>query len=230
MGYDNVYFIAAARASDKVIVASMNYNGKSIDLSVVRQFMASLTRVETGQLYAFALQNNAWFILEDGGILMVMSTAPTYPQRVAMRALTEAQSEFASAVGTRWSTARKENGLSDSARSTFARMCEKWDNLYQVDTLGATQAKVEAVKLQMQDNLQVALENCVKLEKIEQDAEELQASAGIFKAQAHSLKRKMWWKNLKMKLAIACIVLTVLGVIIVVILLNTGALENNDDD
>lgn len=118
--------------------------------------------------------------------------------------------------------------LADSAKGALTSMCEKWDNVGAVDKLGATQAKVEAVKLQMQDNLQVALENCVKLEKIEQDAEELQASAGIFKAQAHSLKKKMWWKNLKMKLVIACIVVTILVVIIMVIMLQTGAFDDDD--
>ena len=44
---------------------------------------------------------------------------------------------------------------------------------------------------------------------------DLQASAGIFKQQAKSLKSKMWWKNLKMKLCIAFAVLLVVGVITV---------------
>lgn len=230
MGFDNIYFIAAARTSDKIILASLNYNGKSVEINAVRQLMGTLTRTEPRQLYSFAMQNNAWFILEGDGIIMVMSTAPTYPQRVAMRALTEALSEFTSAAGSRTKSAKKENALSDTVRGVFFKVCEQWDNLSQVDAIEAVQAKVEAVKLQMQDNLQVALENCVKLEQIEQDAEELHASAGIFKAQANSLKKKMWWKNLKMKLLIACIVLVILGVIIIVILLNTGALNNNDKD
>ena len=127
-------------------------------------------------------------------------------------------------------------------------------------------AKVESVKLQMQDNIQQALENCVKLEKIENDAglfsfpsvslnflsavcrreklegggggwitcvnarlssANLQASAGIFRQQAKSLKSKMWWKNLKMKLCIAAIVIIILVVIIIVICLQAGVFNKS---
>lgn len=73
----------------------------------------------------------------------------------------------------------------------------------------------------MQENVSVALANCVKLETIEQAAgklynhndkhglhlnhhcilylliEELQQQAGVFKKSAHDLKNKMWWKNIK---------------------------------
>ena len=50
------------------------------------------------------------------------------------------------------------------------------------------------------------------LEKIENDAADLQASAGIFRQQAKNLKSKMWWKKLKMNLCIAAVVLTITGV------------------
>jgi vesicle-associated membrane protein 4 len=66
----------------------------------------------------------------------------------------------------------------------------------------------------MQDNIDVALRNCVKLESIEAQAEELQQQAGVFKKSAHELKNKMWWKNMKMWLIIAFIVLVILGIII----------------
>jgi hypothetical protein len=49
------------------------------------------------------------------------------------------------------------------------------------------------------------------LEKIENDAADLQASAGIFRQQAKNLKSKMWWKKLKMNLCIAAVVLTITG-------------------
>lgn len=49
----------------------------------------------------------------------------------------------------------------------------------------------------MQDNVDLALQNCVKLESIEKAAEELQQQAGVFKRNATELKKRMWWKNLK---------------------------------
>ena len=66
----------------------------------------------------------------------------------------------------------------------------------------------------MQDNVNIALQNCVKLESIEAAAEELQQQAGVFKRSANELKNKMWWKNMKMKLIIGFIVVAILAIII----------------
>jgi hypothetical protein len=73
---------------------------------------------------------------------------------------------------------------------------------------------VDSVKLVMQENVDLALQNCVKLENIERAAEELQQQAGVFKRNANELKNKMWWKNMKMKLIIGFIILAILGIII----------------
>ena len=54
----------------------------------------------------------------------------------------------------------------------------------------------------MEDNIKQVLENTVKLENIEDKAEQLQAGANMFKKNAKGLKDKMWWKNCKQKLKI----------------------------
>lgn len=91
----------------------------------------------------------------------------------------------------------------------------KYDNVTEIDKISAVSKKVESVKLVMQDNIDLALQNCVKLESIEKAAgtrsssalisgillicilEELQQQAGVFKKNANELKKKMWWKNMK---------------------------------
>lgn len=93
----------------------------------------------------------------------------------------------------------------------------KYDNLSEVDKLASVTKKVDAVKLVMQDNVDMALQNCVKLESIEKQAEELQQQAGVFKRSAHDLKKKMWWQNMKMRLIIGGIVVVILAIIIGVI-------------
>jgi len=50
---------------------------------------------------------------------------------------------------------------------------------------------VEAVKVVMQDSIEMALQNCVALESIDQKADELQSQAGMFKTRAKNLRRQM---------------------------------------
>ena len=135
-----------------------------------------------------------------------------YPQRVAHAALEELQRQFMAKAGDKASTA-KEKALDKQCGSILLRICEKYDNLAEVDKLASVSRKVDTVKLVMQENVDLALQNCVKLESIEKAADDLQQQAGVFKRSAHDLKKKMWWKNIKMYLIIGFIVLAIIGCI-----------------
>ena len=103
----------------------------------------------------------------------------------------------------------------------------KYDDLASVDRMASVNKKVDTVKLVMQENVDMALQNCVKLEHIERAAEELQQQAGVFKHNAKELKKKMWWKKTKMQLLVAFLVLAVLGAIIAIIVVMTD--DKNKD-
>lgn len=77
--------------------------------------------------------------------------------------------------------------------------------------------KVEQVKGVMHENIERAAENCVKLESIDRTAEDLMKEAGVFQINAKKLKDKLWWKNMRIWLIIACIILIILGILIAVI-------------
>ena len=110
--------------------------------------------------------------------------------------LQELQRQFSAKVGDKAATA-KDRTLDKMCLSLFQKVCTKYNNLAEVDKLAAVAQKVENVKLVMQENVDMALQNCVKLENIERQAEELQQQAGVFKRNATDLKNKMWWKNMK---------------------------------
>lgn len=113
----------------------------------------------------------------------------------------------------------KDRSLDKACAGLLLKICQKYDNLAEVDKLAAVSKKVDSVKLIMQENVDLALQNCVKLETIEKAAgkvhlcfiskrflllynfcvEELQQQAGVFKRNANELKNKMWWKNMKVK-------------------------------
>lgn len=68
--------------------------------------------------------------------------------------------------------------------SLLQLMCQTYDNLAAVDKLSAVSKKVESVKLTMQENVDIALQNCVKLETIEKAAG-MRHSKLLFQLSAH---------------------------------------------
>ena len=184
-----------------------------------------------GKYYSFLVAQMAWHLIADDlGIIYIFISNPSYPQRGALTCIEELQRmvclasndvlynkliciQFTAKVGEKATTA-KDNALTSSCSSLLQKICAKYDNLAEVDKLAAVTRKVDAVKLVMQENINVALQNCVKLESIEATSEELQQQAGIFKKNANDLRNKMWWKNMKMKLIIGFLILAVLGIII----------------
>lgn len=67
-------------------------------------------------------------------------------------------------------TTAKDRSLDKQCSSLFLKICQKYDNLAEVDKLASVARKVDTVKLVMQENVDAALQNCVKLESIEKAA------------------------------------------------------------
>ncbi|KAK8382169.1 hypothetical protein O3P69_015259 [Scylla paramamosain] len=76
-----------------------------------------------------------------------------------------------------------------------------------------TQAQVDEVVDIMRTNVEKVLERDQKLSELDDRADALQQGASQFEQQAGKLKRKMWWKNLKMM-----IIMGVIGVIVLIII------------
>jgi len=213
--YENVFFVGVARmAGQGIVIASYSYNTDT-DIGGVKQVLDQPNmNMQVGKHYSFSVGKLAWHLISDDmGLIYILICKLDYPQRVAHACLEELQRSFSSKFGEKATTA-KERALDKSSNSILSSICQKYDNLANVDKIAAVTKKVDSVKLVMQENVDLALQNCVKLESIEKAAEELQQQAGVFKRNANELKKKMWWKNIKMKLIIATIILVILGVII----------------
>lgn len=214
--YNNIYFLAIARKQgpSAVTVASYAYNSQT-DVSIVNKVLEQPNmNIQAGKHYTFGVDRLGGHVIsDDNGVMYLLFSNADYPQRVAHACLEEFKLAATRKVGEKALTA-KEKALNHECQDLMLIICQKYDNLNEVDKLSAVQKKVDSVKLVMQDNVDLALKNCVKLESIEKAAEELQQQAGVFKRNANELKNKMWWKNLKMKLIIGFIILAILGIII----------------
>ncbi|XP_014218325.1 vesicle-associated membrane protein 2 isoform X2 [Copidosoma floridanum] len=75
--------------------------------------------------------------------------------------------------------------------------------------LQQTQAKVDEVVGIMKVNVDKVLERDQKLSELDNRADALQMGAAQFEQQAGKLKRKYWWKNLKMMIIIGVICVSI---------------------
>lgn len=215
--HGNVHFIASARlqGAEGIIIAQHSYNSDT-SLDAVRKVLQQPNlQMRARTHYQFGVGSMAWHLMADEkALIYILVTQSKYPQRCAHACLEELQRTFTDKAGDKALTA-KDRALDKTCGQLLQKICQKYDDLSQVDKLAAVSAKVESVKLVMQDNVDIALQNCVKLESIEKAAEELQQQAGVFKRNANDLRKKMWWKNLKMKLILGAVILAILLAIII---------------
>jgi vesicle-associated membrane protein 4 len=84
------------------------------------------------------------------------------------------------------------------------------------------QKKVDDVVIAMTKNIEIQLENMEKTEDIEKKSEGLMQGADRFRDRAREIKYKIWWKNIKMKLIIGFVIVSILVILIVVSICGDG--------
>lgn len=219
MAEHNLYFLGVARVQGEGIVIAQHSNDSNVELSGVTQVIEQPTmNMQPGKHYSFNVgENQAWHLICDElGLIYILICVPSYKAKCAYLCLDELQRQFMHSVGEKATTAKTEQ-YSSHCRNMMTILCKKYNDLEKVDKMAAVAKKVENVKIVMQDNVDAALQNCVKLENIERQAEELQMQAGVFKKNANELKNKIRCKEIRLKLIIATCVLAVLGAIIGII-------------
>lgn len=93
--------------------------------------------------------------------------------------------------------------------------------------LGETNMKLDEVKNQMHTNISIMLENQTKLESIELKSQELVQSSAIFAISSKDLAKRIWWKNMKIKIFVGTFVLIILTIIVGVCIGLTQTNEKN---
>ena len=85
--------------------------------------------------------------------------------------------------------------------------------------LHSVQAEVDEVVQVMRRNIEKAVERDGKLVHMEEKSEELRAAAERFRMHAKKVNRRMWWKNMKVRIILGAVVVIVGAVVVAVILL-----------
>lgn len=127
--------------------------------------------------------------------------------------LQELYKDFSEKYGDAAKTAA-ENSLSKKSKVVLQEACKKYEDSSGVDKTSKILGQVDAVKGQMQDNIASMLKNTEKAEDMAAKSEQLNEQASVFKKRSTDLKKQMQWKNLKMTLILAGVVLIVVAVIV----------------
>lgn len=104
-----------------------------------------------------------------------------------------------------------QHGLDKDCMKILSTIAGTYDDRTKVDKLSEVMNQVDSVKSVMHDNIQVVLSNTEKMEVVEQKTNDLNEQAKVFRNTGRKLRKAMWWKNVKLTIAIGlCVVLVIL--------------------
>uniref|UniRef100_A0A9J8APS7 Vesicle-associated membrane protein 4 n=2 Tax=Cyprinus carpio TaxID=7962 RepID=A0A9J8APS7_CYPCA len=84
----------------------------------------------------------------------------------------------------------------------------------QNDKIRQVQSQVDEVIDVMQENISKVIERGERLDELQDKSESLSDNASAFSSRAKQLHRRMWWRDMKIKMIIALVVVILLLVII----------------
>jgi hypothetical protein len=150
-------------------------------------------------------------------------TGSGYQSRVAIGCLTDLYEQFAPKYGNDAKTAA-ENSLSKKAKSILKDVSKKYNDPSKVDKTSKVLGQVDAVKGQMQTNIATMLKNTEKAESLNEKSSQLNEQASVFKKRSTDLKKQMRWKNLKMTLLLAGVIIVILAAILLPVIGNAKSI------
>ncbi|KFH13511.1 synaptobrevin protein [Toxoplasma gondii MAS] len=150
------------------------------------------------------------FPVDDGGI-MFLASDPTrsflfglythdkqYPERVAFTFLTEVHQLVSEAVKDQPACGTKPGLLETRLRQPVKGLISRFDQPASVDKTTEVLKKVEDVKIEMEKNVQIVLQNHANLESLETKTGQLAESAKTFKRTAGDVNQSMRWQRIKL--------------------------------
>lgn len=149
----------------------------------------------------------------DRSCVYLIICSREYDQRVAFKFLEELKRDFLSRFSGDIDSAR-HSSLSRSANEAFQSLCQRYNNVENVDKVASVAMQVDEVKGVMQDNIQSVLRNQENIETLLDQTDTMKNEATGFQRSANRAKEKMWWKNVKLQIVIIVIVIVIIGAVI----------------
>ena len=203
---ESIYCISILRISKKPTFISKYLINTNYSTNTITDILdGEDLNIETGSAHAFEYDNLKYLLclISSDELICIVSTK-LYKSYLLSQLVVDIKTYYE--IGKKYS----EKTIYDHLKM----LGDKYNNINMVDPIVRAQNKIDNVKSIMQQNIELALVSCEKLESIEKQTQELQASAGFFKKKTGDLKRKMWWRNIKTKLLIGGVILVIIGIFV----------------
>ena len=126
------------------------------------------------------------------------------------------QREFVSSYGDRSLTCGPD-AYTSPAKALLKTLCDKYNDLKNIDKLARVQGQVDDVIGAMQQNIQSVLDRGDKVDQLEERTASLNEQAGRFQDGATTLKKHMCKRYWKLTLLLALVIIIVIIIIAVVV-------------
>jgi len=209
----------AAGSNARPVVLSEHTAATGNFQTVARRILEKVPNKDTKATYTY--EQHVFHVMVDNAIIymVMMKLTPDQKKRQPFAFLDDVRKNFKKQFGANIATVTP-NDVYESFAPQLQKGMEHFSNTTGTEQTEQIQSQIEDVKGIMVENVDKILERGEKLSLLVDRTKDLNEESYTFKKQAVELKRKMWWKNMKMTLLI--VVPCLIGIFFVVMYLCGG--------
>jgi len=197
-----------------------NIEKTEIENAFQKFLLEAVSRFAPGAREKRTFGSNTLYMLADrelGCIYAVSMRGSAYPERHAFALLGEFVQTVSRHEDSDSLAVVPSGSLTKPLRKPLRDLMEKYDNPATFDATADVSARVDNVKIVMQDNIKKVLETHENIDRLESKTDNLNSQAAQFHQSANDLRKVMWWRKTKVLILIGVVVAAILAYIIIMI-------------
>ncbi|KAI3760241.1 hypothetical protein L1987_50634 [Smallanthus sonchifolius] len=192
----------------------------TVILSEYTEFTGNFTNIAAQCLQKLPATNNKFtyscdghtfnYLVQDGFIYCVVAIE-SVGRQIPMAFLERIKDDFTK----KYAGGKAATAVANSLNKEFGPKLKEQmqycvDHPEEISKLSKVKAQVSEVKGVMMENIEKVLDRGEKIELLVDKTESLHSQAQGFRTQGTQLRRKMWLKNMKIKLIVLCIIIALI--------------------
>jgi len=143
-----------------------------------------------------------WARVDDEGICLMsvgLRMGKEVPERIITKMLCDLSIAVRNTIGEDKLIEATSGSLSNSLKKPMMELKETYKNPMETDKVTEVQEQIEITKVKMHENIHTMMENLTTLEELQVQAQSMSVQAEEFCKVSGTLKRQVWFRNLKVK-------------------------------